>query len=104
MRLCRYGEASKALEACIEINPEYSDTYFKLAYCKTKTGQFREALELFDTNLKVLTKKTENFFKKGYALTKNGKVQEALIELSKTNEINQTGKDKYHMISLIRVI
>ena len=81
MKLLRFSEASKEFEGCVEINPDYADSFFKLGYCKTKLKMFKEGLEYFDKNLKNLTIKTENFFKKGYALSKIGKAEEALLDL-----------------------
>lgn len=86
-----HGEAIKAYDEAIEINPQYEDAWDNKGMALSDQKKYDEAIQCFDNATEIDSLDAAAWYNKGVALNKLGRTAESDAAFAKAKELGYTG-------------
>lgn len=95
-----YEKALPYFEKAVKENPNYTDGYFQIGYCKDTLGRYQEAIEAYKQAIRIKPDYAEAHFNLGVAYFKLGRYQEAVEANKQAIRIKPDYADAHNNLGL----
>ena len=92
----KHKEAIEHYNKAIEINPQFTETYYNRGVVKSVLGKHEEAIEDYSKAIKINPQFAEAYYNRGATKSALGQNQEAIEDYSKAIEINPQFAEAYY--------